>query len=34
NGIDALKAYHEEVKSGAFPSEAHTYKKKVMGETE
>ncbi|MCY1053267.1 3-methyl-2-oxobutanoate hydroxymethyltransferase, partial [Mammaliicoccus sciuri] len=29
-----LKAYHEEVKSGAFPSEAHTYKKKVMGETE
>ncbi|MCY1029206.1 3-methyl-2-oxobutanoate hydroxymethyltransferase, partial [Mammaliicoccus sciuri] len=34
NGVDALKAYHEEVKSGAFPSEAHTYKKKVMGETE
>lgn len=32
NGVEALKAYNKEVKSGAFPSEAHTYKKKVMGE--
>lgn len=34
NGVEALKTYNREVKSGAFPSEAHTYKKKVMGETD
>lgn len=34
NGVEALKTYNQEVKSGAFPSEAHTYKKKVMGETD
>ncbi|WP_323703243.1 3-methyl-2-oxobutanoate hydroxymethyltransferase [Mammaliicoccus sp. Dog046] len=33
-GVDALKQYNQEVKSGAFPSEAYTYKKKVMGEKE
>ena len=32
-GVDALNNYHKEVKSGAFPSEEFTYKKKVMGET-
>lgn len=31
-GINGLKQYNEEVKSGAFPSEAHTYKKKIMSE--
>lgn len=31
-GIDALKAYHQEVKSGAFPSEEYMYKKQIMGE--
>ncbi|MEB6209505.1 3-methyl-2-oxobutanoate hydroxymethyltransferase [Staphylococcus pasteuri] len=31
-GINGLKQYNEEVKSGAFPSETHTYKKKIMSE--
>lgn len=31
-GVEALRTFNEEVKSGAFPTEAHTYKAKVMGE--
>lgn len=31
-GVDGLKQYDQEVKSGAFPSEAYTYKKKIMNE--
>lgn len=31
-GEEALKLYNKEVKDGIFPSEAHTYKKKIMGE--
>ena len=30
-GVDGLKQYDQEVKSGAFPSEAYTYKK-IMNE--
>lgn len=33
-GIAALEQYSGEVKSGAFPSEAHTYKKQIMNEVE
>ncbi|WP_210617344.1 3-methyl-2-oxobutanoate hydroxymethyltransferase [Mammaliicoccus lentus] len=33
-GVDALNNYHKEVKSGVFPSEEFTYKKKVMGEVD
>lgn len=32
SGVDALKAYHEEVKAGAFPSPDFTYKKQIMDE--
>ena len=31
-GIDGIKQYDKEVKAGAFPAEAHTYKKKVLDE--
>jgi ketopantoate hydroxymethyltransferase len=31
-GIDGMKQYDKEVKAGAFPAEAHTYKKKVLDE--
>ncbi|MGT2378034.1 3-methyl-2-oxobutanoate hydroxymethyltransferase [Staphylococcus aureus] len=31
-GVDGLKQYDQEVKSGAFPSEEYTYKKKIMNE--
>lgn len=31
-GIDAIKHYDKEVKSGTFPAEAHTYKKKILNE--
>ena len=33
-GVDGLKQYDNEVKSGKFPSEAHTYKKKIMSEVD
>lgn len=31
-GIDGIKQYDKEVKAGEFPTEAHTYKKKVLDE--
>ena len=31
-GIDGMKQYDKEVKAGAFPAGAHTYKKKVLDE--
>ncbi len=31
-GVDALKTYHEEVKTGVFPSLEFTYKKQIMDE--
>lgn len=34
SGIDGLRQYNEEVKAGAFPSEKHTYKKRIMDEVE
>lgn len=33
-GVDALKAYHEEVKAGIFPSPEFTYKKQIMDEVD
>ena len=33
-GIEGLKQYNDEVKNGTFPSEQHTYKKKIMDEVE
>lgn len=33
-GVDGLKQYDNEVKSGEFPSEAHTYRKKIMSEVD
>ena len=33
-GVDGLKQYDNEVKSGKVPSEAHTYKKKIMSEVD
>ncbi|WP_367122902.1 3-methyl-2-oxobutanoate hydroxymethyltransferase [Staphylococcus capitis subsp. urealyticus] len=33
-GVGGLKQYDNEVKSGEFPSEAHTYKKKIMSEVD
>ena len=33
-GVSALKHYHEEVRAGQFPSDAHTYKKQILGELE
>ncbi|WP_373290656.1 3-methyl-2-oxobutanoate hydroxymethyltransferase [Oceanobacillus neutriphilus] len=33
-GVDALKAYHEEVKAGVFPSPEFTYKKQIMDEVD
>lgn len=33
-GIEGLKHYHSEVKSGAFPSQEFTYKKQIMNEVE
>lgn len=33
-GVGDLKQYDNEVKSGEFPSEAHTYKKKIMSEVD
>lgn len=32
SGVDALAQYNKEVKANAFPDEAHTYKKQVLGE--
>ena len=34
SGIDGLRQYNEEVKAGTFPSENHTYKKRIMDEVE
>lgn len=31
-GIDGIKQYDKEVKAGAFPAEAYTYKKKILDE--
>ena len=31
-GIDGIKQYDKEVKTGEFPAEAHTYKKKILDE--
>ncbi|MBI5975027.1 3-methyl-2-oxobutanoate hydroxymethyltransferase [Staphylococcus canis] len=33
-GVAALEQYHSEVKRGAFPSEAYTYKKQIMSEVD